>query len=52
MDRQDRQNIAVALVVLVLIAGTYWLLSEMKRGSQLEDCLMQRRRNCDALIQR
>lgn len=52
MDRQDRQNLLVAVVVLALIAGAYWLMSELHRQGQVEDCLMQRRRNCDAILRR
>ena len=50
MDGQDRQNLVVALVVVVLLVAAYWLLTNLHRGSQVEDCLLQRRRNCDQLL--
>ena len=52
MDGQDRVHLAVALVVIVLIGAGYWLMTEMRRAGQLEECLMQRRRNCDQLLAR
>ncbi|MBV9076058.1 MAG: hypothetical protein JO048_01055 [Methylobacteriaceae bacterium] len=50
MDQRDRQNLAVAIVVIILIAGGYWLTTVLHRNAQLEDCLMQRRRNCEQLV--
>ncbi len=50
MDRQDWQNLTVALVVLVLIGTTYWVMSRVRLQGQIEECLMQRRRNCDQLV--
>lgn len=50
MDRRDRQNLAVALVVILLIGLGYWVMTSMRRQSQIEDCLMQRRRDCDHLM--
>jgi uncharacterized membrane protein YjjP (DUF1212 family) len=50
MDQQDRQNIAVAVVVIVLIVAGVWLMNTMRRNGQVEDCLMAHRRNCDALL--
>lgn len=49
MDQRDRQNLAVGLVVVALIAVVFLLMSEMRRNAAVEDCLMQRRRNCDQL---
>ena len=49
MDGRDRQNLAVALVVLVLIGVGYWLMIEMRYRGRLEECLMQRRRDCQNL---
>lgn len=46
MDRQDWQNLAVALFALALIGGLYWLSTEMTRRGKLEQCLMARRRDC------
>jgi uncharacterized membrane protein YjjP (DUF1212 family) len=50
MNQQDRQNIAVAVVVIVLIVAGVWLMNTMRRNGQVEDCLMAHRRNCDALL--
>lgn len=47
MDGQDRQNIAVALVVIVLLGAASWLLTTMHRGTKLEECLLARGRNCE-----
>ncbi len=52
MDERDRQNLVVAVVVIVLVVASYWLMTELRRRGQVEDCLMQRRRDCDALLQR
>lgn len=50
MDRRDRQNILVAALVLALIGAAWWVMSELRRQGRLEECLMQRRRNCEQLI--
>lgn len=50
MDRRDRQNLVVAVVVVLLIAGGYWLMSSIRLQGKIEECLMQRRRNCDQLV--
>lgn len=52
MDQQDKQNLAVAAVVVAILVAAVWLMTEMKRHGQVEDCLMARRRNCDQLLQR
>jgi hypothetical protein len=52
LDQRDRQNIAVAVVVLVLVIAGVWLMNTMRRNGLLEECLMARRRNCDALLNR
>lgn len=49
LDRTDRQNLAVALVVVVLIGVTAWIMTEMQARSKLAECLEQRRRNCEQL---
>lgn len=50
MDQRDRQNLIAAIVVVVLIGVTYWVMSGMRLQSKIEDCLMQRRKNCDQLV--
>lgn len=49
LDRTDRQNLAVALVAIVLIGVTAWVMIEMRARSRLAECLEQRRRNCEQL---
>lgn len=46
MDSRDRQNLAVAALVLAMIFAAYWLMSELNRRGKLEQCLMARRRDC------
>jgi len=50
VDPRDRQNLTVAIVAVALIVGAYWLVSQLHRQGQIEDCLMQRRRNCEQLV--
>lgn len=50
MDQRDRQNLAVAVVVIVLVVAGVWLMNTMRRNGLVEDCLMAHRRNCDALL--
>lgn len=52
MDRQDKQNLAAAIVVVALLVAGYWLMSTMHRQGIVEDCLMAHRRNCDQLLDR
>ena len=52
MDQRDRQNIAVGLVIVLLIGLTYWVMTEMRRNALLEDCLRQRRRDCEEILRR
>jgi hypothetical protein len=52
LDQRDQQNVAVALVVLVLVLVGVWLMNTMRRNSLIEDCMMARRRNCEALLDR
>ena len=49
MDPRDRQNLAVAVVVVLLVVVGVWLMNTMRRNGQVEDCLMAHRRNCDAI---
>jgi hypothetical protein len=50
VDQRDRQNLIVAIVVILLIGATYWVMSGMRLQARVEDCLMQRRKNCDQLV--
>jgi hypothetical protein len=50
VDQRDRQNLAVAVVVIVLVVAGVWLMYTMRRNGLVEDCLMAHRRNCDALL--
>jgi uncharacterized membrane protein YjjP (DUF1212 family) len=50
MDQRDRQNLAVAVAVIVLVVAGVWLMNSMRRNGLVEDCLMAHRRNCDALL--
>jgi hypothetical protein len=52
LDARDRQNLAAAIVVVILIIAGVWLMTNMRRNGQVEDCLMAHRRNCDALLER
>jgi hypothetical protein len=50
LDQRDQQNVAVAVVVLVLVLVGVWLMHTMRRNGLIEDCMMARRRNCEALL--
>jgi hypothetical protein len=50
VDQRDRQNLIVAIVVIVLIGLSYWIMSSVRLQGRLEKCLMQRRKNCEQLI--
>jgi hypothetical protein len=52
VDSRDRQNLAVALVVVALVVATYWLMNAMSRNARLEECLMARQRNCERIVER
>ena len=52
MDERDKQNLAAAIVVIVLLVAGYWLMTTMHRHGVVEDCLMAHRRNCDRLLER
>ena len=50
-DRRTAGLAAIVVVLLLLIGGLI-LTKTLHRKSQLEDCLMAGRRDCDALIVR
>jgi flagellar biogenesis protein FliO len=42
-----RTNASLGLIVILLLAiAGVWLVRELRKESQIEDCLMQGRRNC------
>ena len=53
-DREDADrrtaSLAAIVVVLLLLIGGLILTKTLHRKSQLEDCLMAGRRDCDALV--
>jgi hypothetical protein len=53
-DREDanrRTNgLAAIVVVLLLLIGGLLLTQTLRKKSQIEDCLMAGRRDCDALV--
>lgn len=49
LDRSDRQNLAAGLLVIVLIGLAYWMMTSISANTRLEECLQQRRRNCEQL---
>jgi hypothetical protein len=53
-DREDADRrtagLAAIVVVLLLLIGGLMLAKTLHRKSQLEDCLMAGRRDCDAMI--
>ena len=52
-EEADRRTagLAAIVVVLVLLIGGLLLARTLHRKSQLEDCLMAGRRDCDRLIE-
>jgi hypothetical protein len=50
LEHRDKQNLAAAAIVIVLLVAGLWLMISMRRHGLVEDCLMARRRNCDALL--
>ena len=53
-EEADRRTagLAAIVVVLLLLIGGLMLAKSLHRKSQLEDCLMAGRRDCDQLIDR
>ena len=49
MNQRDRQNLGAGIAVLLLIGLTYWVITVMTANARLEECLQQRRRNCEQL---
>ena len=50
-DRQTSSLAALAFVLALVIAGLF-LTQTLRRGGQVEDCLMAGRRDCDKLLAR
>jgi hypothetical protein len=53
-EEADRRtaSLAAIVVVLLLLIGGLLLTQTLRRKSQLEDCLMAGRRDCDLLLNR
>jgi hypothetical protein len=47
-ERLTRGLGAIVFVLLLALAGSY-LVKELKKEGQIEDCLLAHRMNCDAL---
>jgi hypothetical protein len=43
--RRTAASMGLIVILLLAIAGV-WLVRELRQESQIEDCLMQGRRNC------
>ena len=50
-DRQTAGLAALAVVLFLAVVATY-LIQQLRREGEIEDCLLARRLNCDALLQR
>ncbi len=50
--RRQTASLAALVVTLVLVVAGLFLVQTLRRGGQIEDCLMAGRINCDRLIQR
>ena len=50
-ERETRGLIAFALVLLLALAASY-LVAELRREGEIEDCLLAHRTNCDLLVDR
>ena len=50
--RRQTAGLAALAVALVLVVAGLFLVQTLRRGAQIEDCLMAGRINCDRLIQR
>lgn len=50
-SRQTASLAALAVALVLVIFGLF-LVQTLRRGAQIEDCLMAGRINCDRLIQR
>ena len=45
-DRKQRQNLIVALVAVVLVVSSVWLMLEFKKYRDRQDCFLAGHRNC------
>jgi hypothetical protein len=48
-DANNNVNVLVLLVVLLLIAGTLFLLFKLKQGVAIENCMAQGRHDCQPI---
>jgi hypothetical protein len=49
MDEQDRQNLLVFIVAVLLVAVSLWLIHSTQKTIKLEDCAFSGRRNCNPI---
>ena len=42
----SRQTIAAAVVIAVLVIAGWWLMSELQRHSDVQNCIQSGRRDC------
>lgn len=45
-DQRQRANLIALAIVVLLVAGTVWLVMKYKQSSELEDCFLSGRKNC------
>ena len=45
-DHKQRQNLIVALVAVVLVVSSVWLMLEYKKYRDRQDCFLAGHRNC------
>ena len=49
--QRQTSSLAGIVVILVLLIGSLFLVQQLRTASQIQDCLMAGRRNCDILVQ-
>jgi hypothetical protein len=48
-QRKLRENWAAFVWVIVLLAGAFWLLTELVANARLQECAARSHRNCTAI---
>ena len=46
-DQRQRQNLAVAVAAILLVALSIWALIAFKKSNETMDCYAANHRNCD-----